>query len=180
MIHILPGMEIYLSFTKWFLDEWELSSASVRVLAEEGLILFTVVPVVVRVLSRFLCYATLAIGWEGWGRARGLTLTGQWDVHSIPCDTMMTILTGAVGVQFCGVGWCVLQGSSTKTPLLPFWVHEIPSPEVVYAKEARSLGPVTMGCFSHSFPVKFTLASNTVSAWDPPVTPEIQMCSAPI
>ena len=32
-----------------------------------------------------------------------------------------------------------LQGSYTKSPPVPFWVLEIPSPEVVYAKDARSL-----------------------------------------
>jgi len=40
-------------------------------------------------------------------------------------------------------------------------------------------GPVTMGCFCHSFPVQLISTSNTVSCWDPTVTPEIQMGSAP-
>jgi len=38
--------------------------------------------------------------------------------------------------------------------------------------------PVTMGCFCQSCPVRLTSASNTLSSWDPPVTPEIQMDSA--
>lgn len=33
------------------------------------------------------------------------------------------------------------------------------------------------GCFHHSFPFRLILASNTVSCWDLPVTPEIQMGS---
>jgi len=41
-------------------------------------------------------------------------------------------------------------------------------------------GPVTMGCFCHSFPVRLPSASNAVSRWDPPVTPEIQMDSDPL
>jgi len=68
-----------------------------------------------------------------------------------------------------------LQSSYTKSPPIPLWVLEIPSPKMHEAS-----GPVTMGCFCHSCPVRLTSASNTLSSWDPPVTPEIQMDSDPL
>lgn len=38
--------------------------------------------------------------------------------------------------------------------MMPFCVLEMPSPEVIYAKDThRASGPVTMGGFCHSFPV---------------------------
>lgn len=37
-------------------------------------------------------------------------------------------------------------------------------------------GLVTIGCFCHLFHVRFTSDND----WDPSVTPEIQMCSAPL
>jgi len=40
--------------------------------------------------------------------------------------------------------------------------------------------PGTMGCFCHSCPVRLTSASNTLSSWDPPITPEMQMDSDPL
>jgi len=43
----------------------------------------------------------------------------------------------------------------------------------------RASGPVTMGCFCHSFAVRLTSASNTLSSWDSPVTPELQRDSDP-
>ena len=65
------------------------------VLAEKGLILLTVG---VAYLSSFPRSATCVGGLGGsgpwWGR---LTPTGQWQVHSIPRDTMTSILRGGSG-----------------------------------------------------------------------------------
>ena len=45
-----------------------------------------------------LCHVGKRLGGAG-PQPRELTQTGQWDVHSIPCDAMMSILTRAVVVQ---------------------------------------------------------------------------------
>ena len=57
---------------KLYKTQW----ATVLVLAEKGLILFTAVPVVVRDLSSFPCSATWAGGWEGrgHGQANGMII----------------------------------------------------------------------------------------------------------
>ena len=39
-------------------------------------------------------------------------------------------------------------------------------------------GPVTIGCFFHSFPVRLTSAFTKVKSCDPPVTPAIETDSA--
>ena len=105
------------------------------VLAEKGLILFTVVPMVVGDLSSFARSAVLAGGW-GVGPRRGqLTPTGQWDVHSIPCDAMTSTLTGAV--DMCG-GFCCsgLAASGERLCHVPLVlvVHSLPpsSPRVLH------------------------------------------------
>lgn len=72
-----------------------------------------------------------------------------------------------------------LQDRSTESPSVHFWVLEVPSPDIVCAKDAWSLWSVTMELFCHSFPVRLMTASSTISCWDPPVTPEIQMGSSP-
>jgi len=38
----------------------------------------------------------------------------------------------------------------------------------------------SLTCFFHSFPVRITSASNTLSSWDPPVTTQIQIYSDPL
>ena len=79
------------------------------VLAEIELILFTVVPVAVRDLS-MLCH----VGGVG-PQPRQLTGAGQWDIHSIPCDAMTSILMGAVGM--CGLLWL--------RDWLGLWLHHV-------------------------------------------------------
>ena len=56
----------------------ELENLPVLVLAEKGLILFTVVPVVVGDLSSFPCSATSAGGWEGRGGATARAADPDW------------------------------------------------------------------------------------------------------
>ena len=91
---------------------------AVLVLAEKGLILLTV---------------------EGRGQ---LTSTGQWHVHSIPCDTMTSILTGAVGMQW-GQLWlgdwlCWVGG----------WLYHV---WVLLVIHSPSPPPSPRSCASHCF-----------------------------
>lgn len=47
--------------------------------------------------------------------------------------------------------------------------------DLLYSLLTHSLHPVTVECSCHSFLVRLTSTSSTVSCWDLPVTPEIQM-----
>lgn len=67
------------------------------------------------------------------------------------------------------------QGSYIKGTLVSFRILEIPSPEKVCAKDTSE--PVTTRGLWHSFPVRPTSASKTVSSWDSSVTPKIRMTS---
>ena len=73
----------------------------------------------------------------------------------------------------------MVQFSPSPSPSVPFWVLEILSQRGWMPGMHRASGPVTTVCFCHSFPVRLTSASTTVSCGDLPVTPEIQMGSAP-
>ena len=70
-----------------------------------------------------------------------------------------------------------LQSSYAKSPPIPLWVLEVPCPKIFYTRMHGASGPVTMRCFCQSCPVRLTSASNTLSSWEPPVTPEMQMDS---
>lgn len=63
---------------------------------------------------------------------------------------------------------------------MPFWVLEIPSPGVITAKDAWCFWVSHSGVVLPFIRSQILLASSTVSCWDPPVTPEIQMDSAPM
>ena len=98
------------------------------VLAEKGLILLTVG---VSYLSSFPRSAAWRGGLGGAGPWLGrLTPTGQWQVHSIPCDTMTSILRGGSGSAEAArrwVGgwlWCVRFVSAVRSP------SPLPSPRL--------------------------------------------------
>jgi len=76
--------------------------------------------------------------------------------------------------------------SSVSTAAIPK-AHRYPFGSLKYPLLRESIprmhgasGPVTMGCFCQSCPVRLTSASNTLSFWDSPVTPEMQMDSDPL
>lgn len=69
----------------------------------------------------------------------------------------------------CKLVAAVLDCLSLRCPLGSF---KYPLPRKPMPRIHRASGPVTMGCLCHSFLVKLTSASTTVSCWDPPVTPE--------
>ena len=84
-----------------------------------------------------LCHVGKRLGGVG-PQPRELTQTGHWDINSIPCDTMMSILSGAV-VQCCVVvvvawgvvllgllGWWWVMSSCVMWCL--FWLLIPPSP----------------------------------------------------
>ena len=90
---------------------------NVLVLAEKGLILLTVGGGRLHFQLPALYHVGGSLGGAGPWQGR-LTPTGQWDVHSIPWDTMTSILMGAVGARrgVGGVGlwlrfwWCQVNG----------------------------------------------------------------------
>lgn len=67
--------------------------------------------------------------------------------------------------------------SVSKTAILKAHqlVLELPSSEVIYTKDARSLWASLNGVFFPSFLIRITSAFNTVNSWEPSVTPEIQV-----
>jgi len=82
-------------------------------------------------------------------------------------------------VESCLI-FSVFTVATPDAPSVPLWVLEVPSPEVIYAKNTRGLQASHDGCLSHLSPVKLTSASSTDNSWHPPVTPEIQMGSVPL
>ena len=73
----------------------------------------------------------------------------------------------------------VSKAAMPKAHQYPFGLMKCPLLRQSMPRIDRGSGQVPMGCFFYSFPVRITSASITVNCWDPPVTPEIQMGSAP-
>lgn len=69
-------------------------------------------------------------------------------------------------VQFC------LHSSSSCSPMIPFWDPEIPSPEVIHAKDTWCFWASHNGVFCHLFPVKLQLSVQ--SAVGIPLPPQTQ------
>lgn len=62
---------------------------------------------------------------------------------------------------------------------MSFWVLEIPSPAVIYAQDVQGLWASHNGVILPFVPSQALFSFQHSHFWDPPVTPEIQMDSAP-
>ena len=76
-----------------------------------------------------LCHVGKRMGGAG-PQLRQLPLIGQWDVHSIPCDAMTSILMGAAGVWVgcCSLGTSGVELVSSCVTCGLFWLFIPPSP----------------------------------------------------
>lgn len=61
---------------------------------------------------------------------------------------------------------------------MSLWILETSSTKIAIPR-MHPWATHSMGCLCHSFPVRLTLASKTLSCWDPPVTPGIYIGSTP-
>ena len=61
-----------------------------------------------------------------------------------------------------------IHGDDTKSPSVPIWVLEVPSPEVVYAKDTQGLWVSNSRVLLPLDPAKLTSASSTDNCWEYP------------